>query len=565
MTNQPLVRISLLTVLALGAGASAAELHVPGQYATIPDALIAANAGDTVIVAPGTYSNGGFPVWSSTFTGGANVKVRSSGGPDVTILDGLDAGRVVELFLGESNDTVLEGFTLRNGTFPTNWGGAALFLGSAPTVVNCVFETSSAAYGGGVANYESGTAVFMGCVFRNNTATSFGGGVANFDASPVFRDCVFENNEAVDAAIFTEGGGAAHRLATARYENCRFEGNSAEDGGGMHVRNESDVELIDCVFIDNLATTATGGGVRSTLDSSVHAAGSRFLGNQSSQWGGGIMSSFSTDLKLVNCEFSGNRSGLDFTRSGGGLYAQSHTGVVEVFNCVFAGNMASSGTGAGWHATTGATVSQANNIFWANLGGFGFEGIDPTRDENDQVSLRSATVVSSSNCIIDQYASTPGAGHLALDPMFVDAPGVDGVVGTEDDDLRVGNGSPAIDAGDNGALPMDALDLDGDLDVMEEVPFDGTGNARRTDDPGVADTGVGAAPIVDIGAYERVVAVLCPQDLDGDGDVDFADLNIVLGEFNMVGQGLAGDVDGDGDVDFADLNAVLGVFNSVCG
>ncbi len=53
-----------------------------------------------------------------------------------------------------------------------------------------------------------------------------------------------------------------------------------------------------------------------------------------------------------------------------------------------------------------------------------------------------------------------------------------------------------------------------------------------------------------------------PGDADGDGDVDFADLNIVLSEFNTTGQNLAGDLDGDGDVDFADLNLVLSNFNT---
>ncbi len=56
----------------------------------------------------------------------------------------------------------------------------------------------------------------------------------------------------------------------------------------------------------------------------------------------------------------------------------------------------------------------------------------------------------------------------------------------------------------------------------------------------------------------------CAEDVDGDGDVDFADLNTLLGEFNTSGAKLEADVDCDGDVDFADLNRVLGVFNTEC-
>ena len=56
----------------------------------------------------------------------------------------------------------------------------------------------------------------------------------------------------------------------------------------------------------------------------------------------------------------------------------------------------------------------------------------------------------------------------------------------------------------------------------------------------------------------------CDGDSDGDGTVDFTDLNDVLGNWGMmVSPGSAGDVNGDGQVDFADLNLILG--NWGCG
>ncbi len=50
-------------------------------------------------------------------------------------------------------------------------------------------------------------------------------------------------------------------------------------------------------------------------------------------------------------------------------------------------------------------------------------------------------------------------------------------------------------------------------------------------------------------------------DLDGDGLVNFADLNLLLSAYNSTGAGLPEDLDNDGDVDFADLNLLLGVYN----
>lgn len=55
----------------------------------------------------------------------------------------------------------------------------------------------------------------------------------------------------------------------------------------------------------------------------------------------------------------------------------------------------------------------------------------------------------------------------------------------------------------------------------------------------------------------------CPG--DADGDVDIADLGIVLSNFgSAVPPGAFGDLDGDGDVDIADLGLVLSNFGTVC-
>ena len=56
----------------------------------------------------------------------------------------------------------------------------------------------------------------------------------------------------------------------------------------------------------------------------------------------------------------------------------------------------------------------------------------------------------------------------------------------------------------------------------------------------------------------------CDGDTNGDGVVNFADLNTVLSQFGQTGQGLAGDVNNDGVVNFADLNGTLTNFGSTC-
>jgi len=58
----------------------------------------------------------------------------------------------------------------------------------------------------------------------------------------------------------------------------------------------------------------------------------------------------------------------------------------------------------------------------------------------------------------------------------------------------------------------------------------------------------------------------CPGDLDGDNDIDLADLAQLLGHYGMTSGATYedGDIDGDGDVDLSDLAALLGVYGDTC-
>jgi hypothetical protein len=101
-----------------------------------------------------------------------------------------------------------------------------------------------------------------------------------------------------------------------------------------------------------------------------------------------------------------------------------------------------------------------------------------------------------------------------LDPLFLNRLGPDGVAGTRDDNLRLSTVSPLIDAGFNGGVLADVLDLDGDMDLTEPVPLDVDGSVRFFDliAPG---SGVGVAPVVDLGPFE---AVDCDSNGISDGE-----------------------------------------------
>jgi len=91
-----------------------------------------------------------------------------------------------------------------------------------------------------------------------------------------------------------------------------------------------------------------------------------------------------------------------------------------------------------------------------------------------------------------------GIGNTGADPLFVDAHGPDGIVGTLDDNLRLSPNSPLINAGDPGF-------------VVESGATDIAGNPRLQ------------GCWVDMGAYEANVPQLL-GDFHADGNLDLADV-----------------------------------------
>src|SRR5262245_2385358 len=118
------VRIVLLQICSAPLGAGAATLHVPAEYPTIQTCIDAAVSGqDECVVAPGTYNE------LINFLGKA-ITLRSSDGPETTILDGFGlVGAIVTCISGEGPATMLDGFTIMRGTagqFGGEYGGGGM-------------------------------------------------------------------------------------------------------------------------------------------------------------------------------------------------------------------------------------------------------------------------------------------------------------------------------------------------------------------------------------------------------------------------------------------------------
>ena len=143
-------------------------------YESIQAAIDDATEGDQILAMPKTYYE------TINFNGKA-VRLYSSGGPEVTTINGIGHYHVVQCVNGEDPSTVLEGFTItggnaNGGSNPDNCGGGMLDINSSPTVKGCYFTANSVTGdGGGMYNLNSNPTV-TNCSFAGNTATYAGGG-----------------------------------------------------------------------------------------------------------------------------------------------------------------------------------------------------------------------------------------------------------------------------------------------------------------------------------------------------------------------------------------------------
>ena len=140
-----------------------------------------------------------------------------------------------------------------------------------------------------------------------------------------------------------------------------------------------------------------------------------------------------------------------------------------------------------------------NCILWGNSDSGGY-------DESAQIFDFNSTPTINYSCVQGWTGALGGVGNIGDDPLFVDPNGPDGEAGTEDDNLRLSADSTCIDAGDNGAIPIEvATDLD--------------------DHPRIIDGDCNDTEIVDMGTYEFNYAYI--GDFDYQCDVDFVDFAIL--------------------------------------
>jgi len=319
----------------------------------------------------------------------------------------------------------------------------------------------------------------------NGTASNIqdsGGGIIDDFGNPVVRNCTFSGNISARNAgnNFDGGAGMANFDGSApSVLNCTFIGNSAMDRGGAICNDHSSPTFTNCSLIRNTSSGLSIGGGMSNYFASPAVTDCSFEGNSASGFGGGMYNDQSGSPVLINCILVGNSSG-----TGGGMYSRGATEVVTLTNCTFANNTATLVGGVAVDVQGRAILN--NCVLWGDSGAHG-----------EIYNIFSSSLEATGEC--DVAGGYGGAYDINADPQFLRAPspGADGKWGTADDDygnLTIQPYSPAVDAGNNAALPASAT-------------TDIAGKSRFQDVPTSLHSGFGSVPIVDMGAYEATGAL----------------------------------------------------------
>ena len=391
--------------------ATAYTIHVPSDYSLIHYAIGAAQDGDTVLVAPGSYV-GGFSFQ------GKNIVVRSSAGAGSTFLKSpFDDYHCVMMVDGEDSTAVLEGFSITNiefedgpsdGRDPPDHGGGLYIIDSSPTITDCII-TNCASFGNGAGVYiENSSALIENCTITDNIAYSdgSGGGIC---------------------ATGTPIGSSPCRII-----DCVISDNTSGTSGGLSITHQN-IEIINNSIIENIGGTGSGaGGIG--VNSPCALIYSNYIYRNDGALGGGISISGGSPTIIGNMIVE-NSAG-----HGGGIYEASSSNV-QIENNTIAHNSASpTGGWGGGLVSAKDSICIRNCIFWGNTGYNGSQIGLPAAINGSSTYIEFCDIQFGQDSIqADPQAELYwGPGNIDADPLFESGPICD---------YHLSMSSPCIDAG----------------------------------------------------------------------------------------------------------------------
>jgi serine protease len=233
--------------------AAATVLRVPQDFSTIQSAIDGAVAGDTVLVAAGTYNE------TIDFQAKAITVVSESGAASTTI-NGDGVGAVVTMNANAGETPVLQGFTVRNGG-ASGFTDGAIDTSGGPALIENNTITGNRFCGEGAVTARFSSATIRNNVISGNSQDLCSGGVGGAGVSIGGAGTVQLLNNVITGNTHGTGAGGVQLFAAGE---PTISGNVIKDnvgwfGGGMALVNVSDATITNNVIAGNQG--AQGGGI----------------------------------------------------------------------------------------------------------------------------------------------------------------------------------------------------------------------------------------------------------------------------------------------------------------
>jgi len=208
---------------------------------TIGHAISLASSGDTVKVAPSTYTEN-LTIGISLNILGANART--------TIVDGNQSGTVFTISTGV---VLLSGLTIQNGKVNSGFAGGIANKGTL-TVSNCTItgNDGSSGYVGGIFN-DVGSLTVLSCTITGNSASGgYVGGIFNDAGTATVTNSTITGNSATGGYV----GGIWGDAGTTTVSNSTITGNSGSYGGG--VWGDGGTTIQNTIVADNSGANCYG-------------------------------------------------------------------------------------------------------------------------------------------------------------------------------------------------------------------------------------------------------------------------------------------------------------------
>ncbi|MEM9836106.1 MAG: right-handed parallel beta-helix repeat-containing protein [Bacteroidota bacterium] len=362
-------------------------------FTTLDGALAAANSGDAIWLAAGTY------VPDSTFTLSTDVRIlggfagtetgadQADPATNLTVLSGDkdgddiagefnmnrgDNGRIMFIPDSLSGTVVLSGLNFRGGQteetpegeFIDDYSGGAILAYGQTEITACNFVENVADFGAGVAFLGAGAAgstlsdisaddnlvYSLGVVYSINSG-SITVRRSSFNGNTMNRGCIYATSSdgiTVDSCTFTGNSAfqrgtsiGAVRTTAVTVTNCIFTNNFAQDfAPGIYLFTDgetpadpNDYLIENCIFQGNTSDERAGAIYLVRANSTIRNC--IFQDNTATQFRGGSIYFFDEGQAhvLENCIFQNNNSGA----IGNNIYQQG-LARLDFKNCQFSGN-----------------------------------------------------------------------------------------------------------------------------------------------------------------------------------------------------------------------------------